>query len=363
MTKIATKVLPISMSKLKKQLEIFYRLRKPVVVWGPPGIGKSQGIAQMREVFAKMEGVPVEEFGFIDYRAALRDAVDIHGIPAADLKTKSAYWLPAGDLPQERRDGKFGILFLDEISLAPPAVQSALYGLVLDRKVGEYRLPENWWVVAAGNRVSDRSGAFRMSRALASRFSHFELAVDATGWIRNYAIHHCHDFVVQYIQYKPENLYIDPEDFGEGSDERITINPRNWSGIGDICDLGVRGDDLKNAVAASIGEELACEFVGVTEVWDDLPDLDDCIANPTTADVPDVTKPSYMFALSTGLARAATPKNFGKVMTYAQRLGKEYEITTCLNATELKNVLINTKAYQEFMIRHKDINVGKFNVG
>ena len=115
----------------------------PTFLWGAPGIGKSSIVKQIADSL---------NIGFIDLRLALMDPTDLKGIPFYDKESHSALWAPPAFLP---RDGT-GILFLDELNSAPPSVQASAYQLILDRKVGEYELPDGWAIVSAGNRESDR---------------------------------------------------------------------------------------------------------------------------------------------------------------------------------------------------------------
>lgn len=133
----------------------------PVMLWGPPGVGKSQiigGIARTREV------------PLIDVRLSQMEPTDLRGIPfrAGD----HVEWSVPALLPDAKRHGPRGILFLDEITSAPPTVTAAAYQLILDRRLGEYRVPEGWAIFAAGNRYGDRGVTYVMPTPLANRFTH-----------------------------------------------------------------------------------------------------------------------------------------------------------------------------------------------
>ena len=186
-------------SRLDTVLSSMLGQRWPAFIWGPPGIGKSAIV----HAVASKAGMEV-----IDLRASLLDPTDLRGIPA--IIDQKAVWCPPGFLPQSQ--SKPGVLFLDEINAAPPMVQASLYQLVLDRKVGEYVLPEGWWIVAAGNRQKDRAITFRMSSALSNRFVHLELDVDVSDW-RAWALKHgIYPMVVAFIGYKPALLREDPSE-------------------------------------------------------------------------------------------------------------------------------------------------------
>ncbi|MCW8855387.1 MAG: MoxR family ATPase, partial [Gammaproteobacteria bacterium] len=113
----------------------------PVMLWGPPGVGKSQMVAQV----AEKNKVPM-----IDIRLSQMEPSDLRGIPFRI--EDSVEWAVPSMLPDAKRHGLKGILFLDEITSAPPSVSAAAYQLILDRKLGEYEVPEGWAIIAAGNR-------------------------------------------------------------------------------------------------------------------------------------------------------------------------------------------------------------------
>ncbi len=162
-------------TQVKKSLDTLWKTRWPAFIWGPPGVGKSSVVRQL----ARERGLEL-----VDVRAPLLDPTDLRGIPA--VVGDRAVWFPPSFLP--RADAKPGVLFFDELNAATPLVQASLYQLVLDRRVGEYVLPDGWIIVAAGNREEDRSIAFRMPEALANRFVHLEFAASFDDW-RLWAFH------------------------------------------------------------------------------------------------------------------------------------------------------------------------------
>ena len=143
----------------------------------------------------------------IDVRASLLDPTDLRGIPT--VENGRAVWCPPSFLPTAD-DGPGGILFFDELSAAPPLVQASLYQLVLDRRVGEYELPDGWRIVAAGNRQEDKSVVFRMPAALANRFVHLDFEVDYDDW-RDWAVARgIHPLVIGFLGLRRELLSSSP---------------------------------------------------------------------------------------------------------------------------------------------------------
>jgi MoxR-like ATPase len=166
--------------------------QQPVSIWGTPGIGKSAVVHQL----AAERGIPLK-----DIRALLLDPVDLRGLPFVGKDGRST-WATADFLPQ----GGEGILFLDELNAAPAMVQASCYQLVLDRKLGEYTLPEGWAIVAAGNRDSDRAATTRMPTPLRNRFVHIDFEVDVQEW-SEWAIQTgiCPE-VIAFIRFRPQLL-------------------------------------------------------------------------------------------------------------------------------------------------------------
>ncbi|MCW8986057.1 MAG: MoxR family ATPase, partial [Gammaproteobacteria bacterium] len=144
----------------------------PVMLWGAPGVGKSQIISQI----AKRHNAPL-----IDIRLSQMEPSDLRGIPFRD--GDRVEWAIPSMLPNAETHGPEGILFLDEITSAPPSVSAAAYQLILDRKLGDYEVPKGWAIFAAGNRQGDRGVTYTMPAPLANRFSHFDFEVNVDDWV------------------------------------------------------------------------------------------------------------------------------------------------------------------------------------
>jgi MoxR-like ATPase len=155
-------------SVIYRALRALVAAKQPVFIWGGPGIGKS---AIVRHLAAE-SALPLQ-----DVRALLLDPVDLRGLPFLGQDGRSK-WATPEFLPQ----GGSGILFLDELNAAPAMVQASCYQLVLDRKLGEYTLPEGWAITAAGNRDSGTTVTTRMPTPLRNRFVHLQFEVDLQDW-------------------------------------------------------------------------------------------------------------------------------------------------------------------------------------
>lgn len=310
----------------------------PVFMWGPPGVGKSDLVRSI----ARDRSLPI-----VDFRAVLRDPVDLRGLPA--IVDGGARWLPPADLPNQERDGAEGILFLDELNAAPASVQAACFGLVLDRRVGEYTLPDGWRIIAAGNRQSDKAAAQRMPTALANRFAHVDIEADPDTFTRWANENDIDPLVIAFVRFRPAMLHM-----MEGSDLRAFPTPRAWARVSKVAQAEPK---LRLAlVTGLVGEGAPAEFEGFVRVYNELPSLDFVIANPEKAPVPQ--EPAARFAISTGLARKAKRDNFAAIMTYIRRLPREFEIMLAFDAVTRDKSISQTKAFGDWAYRNQDVTIG-----
>jgi len=253
----------------------------PTFLWGAPGIGKSSIVKQIAEEKA---------IGFIDLRLSLMDPTDLKGIPFYDKHDHQAVWAPPSFLPRESS----GILFLDELNSAAPAVQASAYQLILDRKVGEYELPEGWAIVAAGNRESDRGVVYRMPSPLANRFVHLEMDVHVDDW-RDWAYKRGIDErIIAFVGYKNEELF----SFDPLENEKSFATPRSWEFVHGILQSSMNEKLLLDAIGGAIGRDRAVAFLSFAKVMNRLPDLD-AILVTGEGDYSDEV--DVLYALSTGL--------------------------------------------------------------
>jgi hypothetical protein len=244
-------------SHAKTTIESLIVSQIPTFLWGAPGIGKSSIIKQI----AKEKNLEC-----IDLRLSLLDPTDLKGIPFYEKESHSALWAPPSFLPREGE----GILFLDELNAAAPAVQASAYQLILDRKVGEYTLPEGWSIVAAGNREGDRGVVYRLPSPLANRFVHIEMEVSVEDW-RDWAVKSRIDpRLIAYIGFKNSALF----EFDPLKNLRSFATPRSWEAVHKILQSPLPRNLLLEAVSGAVGEGTAVDFLGYCKIMDHLPDVD-----------------------------------------------------------------------------------------
>ncbi|XPV68690.1 MAG: AAA family ATPase [Halarcobacter sp.] len=296
----------------KRAIEHLTKRKVPIFLWGPPGIGKSSIVAQI----AKEQGIAC-----IDLRLSLLDPTDLRGIPFFNTKDNSAVWAPASFLPDGSEEK--GILFLDELNTAAPMVQASAYQLILDRKIGEYTLPDGWSIVAAGNRESDRGVVFRMASPLANRFVHLSMEVSVDDWKEWAKSSGIDTSIIAFISYRPDALF----NFNTQNEEKSFATPRTWQYVNEILLSTPDEDLLLTMISGAIGEELAASFLGFKAVEKSLPKIDD-ILEGTTTEVPRET--SSLHILCTALTMRITSESSGaeinNLLGYTLNLPGEFAV-------------------------------------
>ena len=310
------KVLEISTinpSRLKLAIQHSISRKRPLFIWGQPGIGKSELVAEV----AKAQGRPL-----IDIRLPLMEPTDIRGIPyLAEVKVydkegnlvrdesgvpitdKEFRWSTPSDLPTD--EASRALVFFDEMSAAPPSVQAATYQIILNRRIGNYVMPDNVAIIAAGNRVKDKGVAYNMPMPLANRFTHLTLEVDVEDWKEWATLNRVHKDVVGYINFQPGDL----NSFNPSVDGYAFATPRSWFFASELLqepgpdgvpvDTSLPFDVLGDMIKGTIGEGIGIKFLSYRKQAANLPNAKDVLSGKVkklTSKQIDV-----MYALSTAL--------------------------------------------------------------
>jgi len=252
----------VNADEARSAILLAFKTKLPVFLWGPPGIGKSEVVEQItRELGGYM----------IDLRMAQMEPTDLRGIPFFNRDNGKMDWAPPIDLPDEELASQYPIivLFLDEMNSAPPSVQAAGYQLVLNRRVGKYRLPDNVVMVAAGNRDSDKGVTYRMPMPLANRFVHVEMKPDFNTWQNWALLNGAHRDVVGYLSFAKQDLY----DFDAKSSSRAFATPRSWMYVSELLSQEDTPDKntLRTLIAGAVGEGMMHKFMAYRKIGSKLP--------------------------------------------------------------------------------------------
>jgi hypothetical protein len=250
-----------------------HEVKLSTMIWGPPGIGKSSIVAQT----AKKHGL-----AFVDLRLSQLAPTDLRGLPVA--QDGRARWFIPEFLPTEGQ----GVLFLDEINLAPPTMQGMAQQLVLDRRVGSYTVPAGWYIWAAGNRTEDAASVFEMPAPVANRFLHVDVAPDLDSF-KHYARQTgIHEHIIGFLSFRTSLLH------HFDADQPAWPSPRSWAMASILHQLG---QDIRPAVGAGA----ASEFHAYVASYQNVPDLEAILSgNGSTIAFPE--EPAVRYATTVGLA-------------------------------------------------------------
>lgn len=305
-----------------------------IMLWGAPGLGKTEIVGQT----AKELG-----WNLVDYRLSQKNPVDLIGVPYINKETGRTLFAPPNDFPYEDRDGKHGIFFLDELANANRENQNAVLSLVHERKAGEYRLPEHWRVVAAGNRMIDRAGSFQMTSSLANRFIHLPVCTDMPAlemgkgdvdtdideWkVWAYA-NEVREEVIAFLTQRP-NLLWSP------SNQVAYATPRMWETVSKMVDIfGLKGEVAQQAIAGCVGTGIASEFIGFCRVVNDLPDIDKILSDSNYQYSIPQDRPDISYAVCTSIAyrlgkmkksKAKLEKAIDNTFSFLEKISSEFQM-------------------------------------
>ena len=259
----ANGIVSVSVKEIAKTVMLGFKLKHAVFIHGAPGIGKSDIIRQI----GNASGRPV-----YDIRLALMNPVDLRGIPmVVNGETK---WMA----PEFFKNAENAILFFDEFPSAPPAVQAAAYQIVLDRQIGEFKLPQSCDIVAAGNRQEDKGLNYKIAPALLNRFVHLNVEHDFEAW-KDWAINNSvHSDVVGFLNFKNDLLFR----FSQGTNTGNFPTPRSWARMSEAIKLiesdgNFSGMDNITIFAGYIGVGAATEFVSFRKYAKTIPNARDIV--------------------------------------------------------------------------------------
>lgn len=286
-----------------------------VMLWGPPGIGKSSLVHDIaREYTLKatdpelMQKYPhiVQEYpdgcGLIDLRCSQLDPTDMRGVPMPDIELGVAKWYPPSFFPRAGANfPKRGIIFLDELEKAPVSVKNAALQLVLDRRVGDYVVPDGWCIIAAGNREEDGTFSQPLGAALENRMAHIEVELNVDQWIDWANKNDIMEDIIGYIKTRPEHLYVTKEDQEgnkvRGIATRAFPSPRTWH----MASMGMRAASSRKiqyqALAALIGREVTTDFINWHKIFRNVNPVD-IIENGNIPRDLDQKEMSYQYAVA-----------------------------------------------------------------
>ena len=328
---------------LVKEILANMRAGLNTMIWGGVGIGKSEIPDQIAQSF----GYPL-----LDFRANLFDPVDVRGVPYVaqmkDALKRFTRWAVPDVFPIVERDGENGIFLIDELPTAPPATQNAFLQLLITRIVGNYKLPDGWSIIAAGNRLTDAAAVYQMPSPVRNRLSHYELEPHIDDWCEWAAQHGIDPSIVSFLRYRPNQLYnFDAESYSFPT-------PRSWSFVDKrLKDSRLDEETIFYGVSSLVGDGPAGEFTAFRKIYKDLPDVDYLLDNPQTYARTD--DPAIMYALTGALAARAEDARMDKILKVVDKLPVEFQVVAIKGCIQQDTTVLEHVATQKWVTDNANV--------
>ena len=345
---------------MKKALTVALQANIPIMLWGPFGIGKTQGLYQWANE---------HNYIVIDVRLSQVEPVDLRGIPFKDAETGRTMWAIPSMWPDPDDHTTQYIVFFDEINHGDQSTLSASFQAIQERMLGEYKFPDGCRFAAAGNRAKDRTYANELPTALKNRFIHLEITSSYEGFTEHAIKAGFHPLVVGFSRFKPKaiNEAIEHGNTDEEYNrvaEVLTHNaiatPRTMEMVSKLLYAAtdpktnqIDYDSIRPLINGAIGEETAVKFHGYAQFYKDLPDIDKLIKNPSNFDVPE--NPGMLYAICTALSARMNDKNVNNIVKYITRMGNEYQAMCMKDALSRDISLLATPAFADWSDKNADI--------
>lgn len=341
----------VNVPKMKQMVKyIGIDQREALMFWGPPGVGKSEGIRQAAEEYGALH---------VDIRLSQYDSVDLRGIPAPVAETGLTTWFAPATLPFKGNvnfdPSQLTFLMLDEINSATPAVAAVAYQLVNEKRVGEHELHDNVVVIAAGNREGDRGVTNRMPTPLSNRFTHAEVVADVDATIEHFQARGLPAIGAAFLKFRHPLL----NTFDPAKADKAFATPRTWEKALRYFASGMP-EDIKDAgIAGAVGDGPAAEFKAFQDVWTKMTPIKTIIADPEKVPVPKEAAMNY--ALSVAISGALDKKTVTPLYRFLERMGKseaagpEFITLAWQLATKRDRDLFTTPEFVKFAKEYKAI--------
>ena len=308
--------------ELKEALIEDFKAGLTPMVASSPGMGKSDIIRDIAKLFS---------LKVIDFRVSQCEPVDMQGYPGIiedsnNLKRMTfhipEYFPIETDKIPEGYEG--WLLFLDEFNSGTKQAEAAAYKLILDREVYKHKLHPRCLIAAAGNLTTDRAIVNTQSTATTSRLTHYRMRVDHKVWVDWANAHEIDHRIISLIKFKPELLHR----FDTSTNELTFPCPRTWEFASKVI---INKDEInhitKTRLAGTIGEGAAVELATYSEIYQNLPTIEQILSNPKSGwKVP--KEPSEQYAVTTMLAHNTTPDTIDKIIIAINRLPVDFQVIT-----------------------------------
>jgi hypothetical protein len=356
----------VNPSTLADRIKLAEASQRPMLLRGGPGVGKSDIFRQHAERRATERGgnlwrgagndVGEKSYGYLDSRVLYFDPTDLKGFPLVDRENKMSHWMAPGYFPLQRnvdagRVPSQGMWNFEELPSAAPAVQAATYQVMLDREINGEPIAPGWFLVATGNKLSDRGVVNRLPSPLVSRFWHLELCVSVEEWAAWAMTANINPLLVAFYRFRPELLNsFDPKKWEQDTPYSC---PRSAHMLSDLLWANGSGKWPLDVIHATVGETVGNEMYAYLDIIRDLPSVDSILLDPDKAIMPEAT--AALYAISAALARRINAGNSPKIFKYTLRMAKEFQVNAIRDFARTCPEVQETRDFTAWALANADI--------
>ncbi|MFV0512525.1 MAG: AAA family ATPase [Jhaorihella sp.] len=318
---------------MEKLLDYVFDERQNLFIWGAPGVGKTQMTRQLAER---------KNAQYLPLHLTLMEPVDLRGLPVVNEDRTGVKWVPMGELPTD--PDSVGVVHLDELNTAGPSVMAAAMQFALDKRIGEYQLPEGWRIIACGNRVSDGAAARKMPTALADRFSHVEATTSVDSWSKWALEAGLPGEMIGFLNFRKDLLH------NFSASRTVNTTPRGWEDVGRAVAEDPKLDSMATLayVSGRVGKGPIAELRSFVRVWRDLPDIEKILAGEIT-ELKDGTDVAVKYAATVACAMSVKKGQFGTMLDFLDKIGPEFSRMAIMMALKRDARLRHDASYQDWV--------------
>lgn len=350
---------------VKKSREL-YESGTAIHLIGPPGVGKTDVV--QNEFRSALEAAYGEKFGFCDLVLPTVDAPDLrgfliptkdaHGVPTSFFTRPSV--MPSADYLKEFPRG---IMFIDERNQADQLTQKAVAPVTLQKRFGEHYLPDGWIIISASNRQQDGSGASKALKHLVNRERTLPIEPNVTAWSIWAEARGIHPMLIAFAKARPGIVFSEsvPKEDGPFCTPRSFVSAAKLIALAAGVDkngdpiMKIPNDGLMiQLVAGDISDKAAAELFAYLKVADELPTIEEILADPQGCKCPKELSAAYAGVQM--CIHFAKPTNIDKLWTFAERLPKELQVSAC-RALGAKGggALLNSTALNKWIMANRTL--------
>jgi hypothetical protein len=312
----------------------------PIMIKGPPGVGKSDLMAKVQKDLG---------CDLILMHPVVSDPTDAKGLPA-QTGPYEADFIPFGDLKRMMEATRLTLVLVDDFGQAEEQVQKSFMQLVLARQINGKKISEHISFVFATNDRTHKSGVRGIIESMKTRvFSIIQFDFDLDDWVLWALDAGVPTEFIAYARFRPKCM----SDFVPTAELTNGCCPRTFVQASKMYELGLDPRDEFEVLKGAVGEAEAGELTAFLKTYRELPSIDTVLLHPKTVKIPE--NPSVQYALVGAVAKRASEQTIERVIEFAGRLIPELNVLLLTLSEKECPEIVNTRAYIKWATENKGV--------